>query len=212
MKKAFAWVMLISIIPVTSVFAGSLDDVEGLGRDRATLTPELIASRSERLEESTTFSLLRFPEAVLAPVRIFDRQIWSIIQRAAREHDLDPMVLAGIIFIESYGDPFAKSPTGPAGIAQLTKSSAKEMGLSTSRKIQVGWRTVKKTRTVGKGKNKRKITETKRLPVYKKIDERYQPERAIAAMARRISNRRSWLGGNVDFAIAEYHIDRKSVV
>ena len=39
------------------------------------------------------------------------------------------MLLAGMIFIESYGDPLAKSPTGPAGIAQLTKGSARELGL-----------------------------------------------------------------------------------
>ena len=52
---------------------------------------------------------------------------------AARAHDLDPMVLAGMIFIESYGDPQAKSPTGPAGIAQMTKGSARELGLSTGK-------------------------------------------------------------------------------
>src|SRR5688572_17635749 len=105
MMKVFAWVMLFSIIPVTSVFAGGLTDIAGLGRDRATLTPVLISSRSELLEESTTFSLLRFPEAVHAPTRIFKPEIWAIIRREALENNLDPMVLAGIIFIESYGNP-----------------------------------------------------------------------------------------------------------
>jgi hypothetical protein len=38
------------------------------------------------------------------------------------------------------------------------------------------------------------------------MDERYLPERAIPAMARRVANRRAWLGGKVDFAIAEYHM------
>jgi hypothetical protein len=206
MKNVFAWVMLLSIIPAASVSAGALDDVAGLGRDRATLTPALVAFRSQRLEETSTFSLLRFPQAVQAPVRIFDREIWSIIQRAAQENGFDPMVLAGMIFIESYGDPLAKSPSGPAGIAQLTKASAREMGLSTSRKTQVGWREVEKTRTVGKGKDRQTITETRREPVFKKLDERYQPELAIRAMARRLGKRRSWLGGKLDFAIAEYHM------
>lgn len=63
-----------------------------------------------------------------------------------------------------------------------------------------------KTRFVGKGKNRRTIVETKQQPVYKTIDERYVPERAIMAMARRVSNRRGWLGGKVDFAVAEYHM------
>jgi hypothetical protein len=206
MKRVFAWVMLVSIIPAVGVSAAALEDVAGLGQDRASLTPALVAARTRRLEESTTFSLLRFPEALQAPARIFDPDLWNIIERAARENDLDPMMLAGIIFVESYGDPLAKSPTGPAGIAQLTKSSAKEMGLSTNRKVQTGWRTVTKTKYVGRGKNRRQVIETKREAIYKRIDERYQPERAISAMARRLKNRREWLGGKMDFAIAEYHM------
>jgi hypothetical protein len=206
MNKLLVWAMLLGIAPVTSVSADAFDAFAGLGNARATLTPELIAVRSERLEASTTFSLLRFPAAQKAPSRIFSPRIWNAIQSAARENSLDPMLLAGMIFIESYGDPLAKSPTGPAGIAQMTKSSAKEMGLSTSRRVQVGTRAVKKARYVGTGKNRRRIVETKLQPVYKTIDERYDPERAIRAMARRVRNRRTWLGGNVDFAVAEYHM------
>ena len=118
--------MLVCIAPATSVFGNpveALDAFDGLGIDRGTLTPDQIGARSLRLEESTSFSLLRFPEARRAPARIFRPGIWTIIQRAARQHDLDPMILAGMIFIESYGDPLAKSPTGPAGIAQLTKAA-----------------------------------------------------------------------------------------
>jgi hypothetical protein len=80
------------------------------------------------------------------------------------------------------------------------------MGLSTGKKVRVGTKAVKKTKWVGTGKNRRKVTQTVQQPVYKTIDERYIPERAIWAMAKRVSNRRSWLGGNVDFAIAEYHM------
>lgn len=204
MKQLLVRVMLLSIIPATSVFADSLD--AGLGADRSRLSREQIAARSERLEASTSFSLLRFPEARRAPARIFDSEIWGHIETSARAHDLDPMILAGMIFIESYGDPYAKSPTGPAGIAQMTKGSAKELGLSVGKRVRIGSKPVRKTRWVGKGKNRRKVVTTVRQPVYKTIDERYMPGRAIAAMARRVSNRRAWLGGNVDFAIAEYHM------
>ena len=181
-------------------------DFRGLGKDRENLTPEMIASRSQRLEATTNFYLLRFPQAGGAPARIFDDKIWQSIQAAAEQNDLDPMVLAGMIFIESFGDPLAKSPTGPAGIAQLTKSSAKEMGLVAGKKIQTGTREVTKKRTVGRGAKKRTITETKKVKVYQTIDERYDADRAIMAMARRVNNRRSWLGGKLDFAIAEYHM------
>jgi Transglycosylase SLT domain len=204
MNTLLVRVMLICITSATSVFADSFD--AGLGADRTSLSREQIARRSAQLEASTSFSLLRFPEAMRAPGRIFHPDIWGHIESAARAHDLDPMVLAGMIFIESYGNPQAKSPTGPAGIAQMTRGSAKEMGLSTGKKVRVGTRAVTKMRWVGKGKNRRKVTQTTQQPVYKTIDERYVPERAIWAMARRLSNRRSWLGGNIDFAIAEYHM------
>jgi hypothetical protein len=204
MKQLLVRVMLIGITTATSVFADSLD--AGLGADRSRLSPDQITARSARLEASTSFSLLRFPEALLAPGRIFNPDIWGYIEASARAHDLDPMILAGMIFIESYGDPRAKSPTGPAGIAQLTKGSARELGLSTGKKVRIGSKAVKKTRWVGKGKSRRKIVRTVQQAVYKTIDERYVPERAIWAMARRVSNRRSWLGGQVDFAIAEYHM------
>jgi hypothetical protein len=88
----------------------------------------------------------------------------------------------------------------------MTRGSARELGLSTGRKVRIGTKTVKKTRWVGKGKNRRKVVQTVQQPVYRTIDERYVPARAIAAMARRVSNRRAWLGGKIDFAIAEYHM------
>jgi hypothetical protein len=211
MKRLLFWVMLVSLIQAPSVFAqspaaDSVVDLRGLGKDRENLTPELIASRSRRLEETTNFYLLRFPQAATAPSRIFDAQIWKSIQAAAEQNEIDPMVLAGMIFIESYGEPLAKSPTGPAGIAQLTKSSAKEMGLVVGKKIQTGTTEVTTTKQVGKGAKRRTVTQTKRVKVYRTIDERYDPDRAIMAMARRVKNRRGWLGGRLDFAIAEYHM------
>jgi hypothetical protein len=203
--RAF-WAALVCSLQVALVSAAPGDGFQGLGKDREHLTPELIALRSEQLEVSTNFYLLRFPQAAGAPARILEGSIWASIQRAAAQYDLDPMVLAGMIFIESYGDPLAKSPTGPAGIAQMTKSSAKEMGLVVNRKIRTGTRDVTRTRTVGKGKNRRTITETRQEPVYRIVDERYDADLAIMAMARRVSSRRAWLGGKLDFAVAEYHM------
>ncbi len=204
MKQLLVRVMLICITTATSVFAEPLG--AGLGADRRSLSVEQIAARSDRLEASTSFSLLRHPEALKAPARIFKPEIWNAIDNAAREYGLDPMILAGMIFIESYGDPMAKSPTGPAGIAQMTKGSAKELGLSIGKKVRIGTKSVKKTRWVGKGKNRRRVVQTVKQPIYRTLDERYVPARAISAMARRVSGRRAWLGGKVDFAIAEYHM------
>ena len=71
MKKMLVRVMLISITTATSVSAGVLEPFSGLGTDRSALTLEQIEARSERLQESSNFSLLRFPEALQAPGRIF---------------------------------------------------------------------------------------------------------------------------------------------
>jgi hypothetical protein len=206
MKRLVVWVSLVAMSSAAVLHADSITDLKGLGKDREQLTPELIAMRSDLLETNLDFYLLRFPAAVQAPSQIFEPKLWAVIERAAQANSLDPMLLAGMIFIESYGDPLAKSPTGPAGIAQMTKASAKEMGLTVDRKIQIGTRTVTKTRTVGKGKNRHTVVQTKEEPVYQKIDDRYDPELAVMAMARRISNRRAWLGGKLDFAVAEYHM------
>jgi hypothetical protein len=206
MKKLCVWVLVTIMSPASALWANSVTDIEGLGKDRERLTPELIALRSDLLETNLNFYLLRFPAAVQAPSRIFEPKLWSTIERAAQASGLDPMVLAGMIFIESYGDPLAKSPTGPAGIAQMTKASAKEMGLATDRKTQVGSRTVTRTRTVGRGKDRHKVVESKEEPIFQKVDERYDPELAVMAMARRIANRRAWLGGKLDFAVVEYHM------
>jgi hypothetical protein len=87
MKQSFTRVMLICIITAARVSADSLD--AGLGVDRSSLSPEQIAARSARLEASTSFSLLRFSEALHAPARIFEPSIWRAIQSAARVYDLD---------------------------------------------------------------------------------------------------------------------------
>ncbi len=204
MKRLFFLVMLIGIMTAARAFADPLG--AGLGADRSRLSAEQIALRSDASRgHARAFRCCAFPRRCVAPGRIFKSDIWQHIESAAREYDLDPMMLAGMIFIESYGDPLAKSPTGPAGIAQMTRGSAKESGLSV-RKVRIGSKTVKKTKWVGKGKNRRKVVQTVQEPIYRIVDERFTPARAISAMARRVSNRRAWLGGKVDFAIAEYHM------
>ena len=206
MKRLCVGALVIVMSQASSLWADSVTDMKGLGKDRENLTPALVALRSDLLETNLNFYLLRFPAAVQAPARIFEPKLWATIERAAQANSLDPMLLAGMIFIESYGDPLAKSPTGPAGIAQMTKASAKEMGLATDRKVQSGSHTVTKTRFVGTGKNRHKVVETKEEPTFQKVDERYDPELAVMAMARRIANRRAWLGGKLDFAVVEYHM------
>ena len=84
MKQLVVRVMLICIASFAPVYADPLG--AGLGADRSTLSAEQIAVRSRRFEESTTFSLLRYPEALRAPARILSPGIWGFIDAAARAH------------------------------------------------------------------------------------------------------------------------------
>lgn len=182
--------------------------IPGLGADRAVLTSEQIAARTIRLQRGSDFYLLRHEDARNAPGRIFDPAIWTIIQKSARDNNLDPMTIAAVIFIESYGRPEVKSGTGPAGIGQISRASAKDLGLVVKvirRKIGSHKEPVYRYR--GRGKNRKRIVvRYKTVTDYQvtRIDERLEPAKAIPAMARRLASRVS-IFGREDFAIQEYH-------
>jgi hypothetical protein len=202
--RKLAIVIAMLVISAFPAQTASVNRIAGLGVDRAKLTETQLFGRAETLQRNSDFYLLRRAEARIAPRRIFADNIWSLIQESAKRENLDPMIIASIIFIESYGDPLAKSPTGPAGIGQISKASAKDLGLVIkdvkigSHKEPVwGWR--------GKGKNrKRIIIRQKTVNDYRHIDERLEPAKAIPAMARRIASRVK-IFGRTDFAIQEYH-------
>jgi hypothetical protein len=63
--------------------------------------------------------------------------VQSIVAEAAAEHQLDPALLNGMIWVESRFDPKAKSPAGARGLMQLMPSTAaylaKRMGESSAR-------------------------------------------------------------------------------
>ena len=79
MKKPCVWALVMVMVTSAgqSMWANSVGDIKGLGKDRENLTPELIAMRSELLETNLNFYLLRFPAAVQAASRIFARILRS---------------------------------------------------------------------------------------------------------------------------------------
>lgn len=200
-KLAIVLAMLVGfVLPAQTA---SVTRIAGLGVDRARLTEAQLFSRAETLQRNSDFYLLRHPEAKQAPRRIFAKDIWPIIQQAGRDNNVDPMIVASVIFIESYGISDAKSYSGPVGIGQISKAAAKdkEMGLDTHRKIGSHLEPV--YGFVGKGKNrKRVVAKQKKIDDY--VDERLDPAKAIPAMARRLASRIR-MYGNLDFAIQQYH-------
>src|SRR5207253_6781150 len=77
MKKLVVCVSLIAASWATGARANGLADVKGFGKARESLTPELIASRTDLLETNLNFYLLRFPDALQAPTRIFEPKLWA---------------------------------------------------------------------------------------------------------------------------------------
>ena len=63
--------------------------------------------------------------------------VQDIVAKAAAEHQLDPALLNGMIWVESRFDPKAKSPAGARGLMQLMPSTAaylaKRMGEASAR-------------------------------------------------------------------------------
>jgi soluble lytic murein transglycosylase-like protein len=60
----------------------------------------------------------------------------EIIDRTAREHQLDPLLVHAVIKVESNYDQFAISPKGAEGMMQLIPSTARRFGASNSFNIE----------------------------------------------------------------------------
>lgn len=64
------------------------------------------------------------------------RTYYTPIVRAAREYNIDPLLLAALIFQESHFNPDACSSTGVRGIMQLTASTASALGVDRLNPVQ----------------------------------------------------------------------------
>ena len=54
-----------------------------------------------------------------------------IVRGHARNHDLDPALLAAVVYVESRFDPNARSEAGAVGLMQLLPATAKGIALRT---------------------------------------------------------------------------------
>lgn len=59
-----------------------------------------------------------------------DPAVNEIIEQAAREHDVDPLLVHSVIQVESGYDRFAVSPKGALGLMQLIPATARRFGVS----------------------------------------------------------------------------------
>jgi membrane-bound lytic murein transglycosylase F len=97
---------------------------------RADRVPETLAERYFGLEKMVHYLDLRAIEQHMW-TRLQEYRQWFV--RAAEESGLGWQLLAAISYQESIWDPAAVSPTGVAGIMQLTKPTAERLGVADRR-------------------------------------------------------------------------------
>lgn len=155
----------------------------GLGVDRENLNPELLDMRTVLKLKALEYWIMNRKGAKEAPDKIFAPHIWNEIQIAAARCEANPYDVAGLINIESQGDPDAESDTGPLGLLQYAKVTALENDMT----IRHGTVKVKYQKRIGRGKKSRLVTKTRsvRQIVY---DERRDPLKSIQAFGRSFCN------------------------
>ena len=176
----------------------------GIGVARSEMTPEVLASRTERMIQSQTFAIMRESLALAGAERITSPRLQQIFKKASLETGVPAPLIAAIAYLESWGDARAESPAGPKGIMQFAEATGRAAGL---RIVYATRYKVVRTRQAVKKANGRPGYRTinHRTPYSVKVrDDRFVPERAIFAAARYLSHLRDKFGGQ-DWAVFAYH-------
>jgi len=122
-----------------------------------------------------------------------------VIERVAKRSHLDPDVLEGIVMLESAGRPDAQASNDLEGAVGLTQILAETGQNLLGMRIDVR-QSERLTRGIRRG---RKVAA--RLRARRRVDERFDPAKAIAATARYLQIAEERLGRD-DLAVAAYHM------
>jgi hypothetical protein len=127
----------------------------------------------------------------------------ELIEDLAGDHD--PNVLEAMVFLESAGRPdaMAGGTEGAAGLTQiLAETGANLLGMrvdvTASRRL---------TRRIGRALRRGDAARAARLRAERRrVDERYDPPKALAATVRYLDFAKERLNGRDDMAVASYHM------
>src|SRR3954463_11004238 len=121
------------------------------------------------------------------------------VERAAKRGGIDPDVLEAIVMLESAGRPDAQASNDLAGAVGLTQILA-ETGQSLLGMHIDRARSARLTRGINRG---HKVAA--RLRERRRVDERFDPAKALAATVRYLRIAKARLG-RTDLAVAAYHM------
>ncbi len=178
--------------------------LSGIGVDRAEITAATLETRTQRMIESETFTILREPESLAGAERICGPKLQKLFAAAGAQSGFPASTLAAISYLESFGNPKAESPAGPKGIMQFSEATARAAGLRIIRATK--YQRVIATQQVRTRRGKLVTRKVKTRVAYTVTvrDERFLPERAIPAAANylaRLTNK----FGRQDWAVFAYH-------
>ena len=128
------------------------------------------------------------------------------VEAAAREAGVSADLLEGLVFLESAGRPDARAPGGIEGAAGLTQILAEtgqnllDMDIDVDRSGSYT-RRLERAQQQGNEARVRALTRARA-----RVDNRFDPAKALAATARYLQFALSELGGREDLALVSYHM------
>ena len=127
------------------------------------------------------------------------------VEAAAEEHGVDPDVLEAMVFLESAGRPLVMAdgtPRSATGLAQIIPSTATDL---LGMRVELE-RSVALTRQIARAAERGKPELATRLIRERaEIDERFDPERALAGAARYLQIAEERFGSE-QLAVVSYHM------
>ncbi len=127
------------------------------------------------------------------------------VERAAKAAGVQPDLLEGLVFLESAGREDALTAGGTVGAAGLTQILAETGTNLLGMKVDVP-RSRRYTRRIERAFRRGRLAQVQRLRrARRRVDERFDPQRALMATARYLKLARSRFGRE-DLALVSYHM------
>ena len=128
------------------------------------------------------------------------------VERAAPAAGVDPDLLEAIVFLESAGRPGAAADPkleGAVGLTQILAETGRNLlGMRVDTKASR-----RLSRRIGRAERDGDVNRAARLRARRRrIDERFDPRKALAATGRYLVLARGRFAGREDFAVASYHM------